>query len=159
MEVKVENSKHFVRVITVFLYVLFSLTLLIWLLVSIIIFTTPTEREINLSNLILLMVLVYFSFNPFYGIIKLRAWKNRVMTGKEKTVEHLWKTLAFVAIIFILIFLFFGDEINSFGGGLVGLFFAIIMSTGTGISSYRSLNWLHSKLFDKKTKDTRVNGL
>ncbi|MHB1811287.1 MAG: hypothetical protein ACYCPR_02595 [Thermoplasmataceae archaeon] len=81
------------------------------------------------------------------------------MAGKEKTVEHLWKTLAFVAIIFILIFLFFGDEINSFGGGLVGLFFAIIMSTGTGISSYRSLNWLHSKLFDKKTKDTRVNGL
>ena len=146
MEVKVENSKRFVRIISVFLYVLFSLTTLIWLLALIITLATPTDREINLSNFIILIVLVYFSINPFYGIIKLRAWRNKVMAGKEKTIEHPWKTLALIAIIFILISLLFRDEINSFGGGLVGLFFTIIMSTGTGISAYRSLKWLHSML-------------
>ncbi len=149
---KQQKSILGVRMLTVLLYILFSLTFIIWLLVFIILFSNPIYRKVNLVNIMILTLLAYFTLNPLYGILKLRSWKKRVISGEEKTFKHPWKTFAFVIIIFIVISLLFPDEIKSFGGGLWGIFFAIIMSTGTGISSYRSMSWIYSKWFKKKVE-------
>lgn len=156
MEGEVTRKNHFVRILSLFFYILFSITFLIWLLVLVITLTDPADRIVNLTNFILMIILVYFTINPFYGMIKIQAWKKKVISGNTRSIEHPWKTLIFVILIFLVITLLFKDEFNNFGGGVWGMFIAIVMSTGTGISSYRSLNFVHSKLFDKKRNTQKI---
>ena len=152
LSIKENKEIKFLFVTSLLLYILFFSTVVFWLLVLIAEIQILMETGLNFVKIVVIIILIYFCINPLIGIFKIRKWKNLVIKREQRLLQSPIKTLLFVALVFVIILFIFTPEDRSFGGGFKGLFITIILSIGTGLSTYRSLDIFVKKIVPKITK-------